>query len=237
MNMSSVVSSLIQQHGLYYINLPFKDPTEIVVHNILKTTTIPEYSQFVPWTREYTCPTNDLAVIDKKEGIYFLPHFICTTPIMYVSSVEVQKSPHYGAYGDLAYGVSRSVQGVITSQAYSMVVGKLRREPTFEYLGENQIRLHGYPPGNLTFRVACEHNANGETIPPGCRDSFMELAAWDLKVFLYNNLKGFDGIATAHGTINLKIEEYQGAESERKALLDTWRDTFHLDQVDLIEFI
>lgn len=105
----------------------------------------------------------------------------------------------------------------------------MRAEPTFEYLGENKIRLYGYPRVPLTFKVACEHDPNGESIPDSCYSSFMELAMLDMKQFLYNTLKHYEGIPTAFGTINLKIEDYQGAEAERNSLLEKWGDTYHVD--------
>ena len=57
----------------------------------------------------------------------------------------------------------------------------------------------------------------------------MELATLDMKVFLYNTLKLYDGIPTAFGQINLKIDDYQSADGDRNTLLDNWRDKFHLD--------
>ena len=57
----------------------------------------------------------------------------------------------------------------------------------------------------------------------------MQLAMLDAKMFLYNTLKLYDGIPSAFGSIQLKVEELQGADSERTALLNQWNDTFHLD--------
>ena len=51
-----------------------------------------------------------------------------------------------------------------------------------------------------------------------------------MQVYLYNTLKYYDQIPTAFGNINMKIEEYSGAKDARQELLNTWRDTFHLDQ-------
>lgn len=238
MNISRAVSQLKMQLGLYGIALPFKDPTsgettptENVIMDVLTTSTIPIYSQFVPWIREGTISVAALKVVDKDGGIYMLPAFLTTTPIMYVSDVHLPFHNNRGTYGDIApaYGINRSVQGVLTSQAYMMVAGQMRAEPSFDYLGENKIILYGYPKTQLVFKVACEHESNGESIEDGCYDSFLELATLDMKIFLYNTLKLYDGIPTAFGNINLKIEEYQAADGERTALLDKWRDTFHLD--------
>lgn len=245
MNMSKVVSSIKMSLGLYGITLPFKDehtgktiPTENVIMDVLTTITIPEYSQFVPWIREGTIEVSALKCVDSKSGIYMLPAFLTITPVMYVSDVRLPDANTRGTYGDIApaYGINRSAQGVATSMAYMMVAGQMRAEPTFEYLGNNKIKLYGFPKTQLTFEVACEHEPNGESIEDSCYDSFMKLATLDMKVFLYNNLKLYDGIPTAFGNINLKIEEYQGADSEREAFLEQCRDTFHLD-MDWTQFM
>lgn len=245
MNISKAASQLKMQLGLYGITLPFQDPitkqttpTENVIMDVIKTMTIPIYSQFVPWIRHGDIHVNSLKVVDRIKGIYMLPAFLTLTPVMYVADVSLPFQNTRGTYGDIApaYGINRSVQGVATSQAYMMLAGQMRAEPTFEYLGENKIRLYGYPKTELSFKVACEHEPNGETIPEGCYDSFMELATLDMKIFMYNTLKLYDGIPTAFGNINLKIEEYQSADADRNTLLDKWRDTFHLD-MDWEEFM
>lgn len=238
MNMSSCVSQLIMQLGLTNVVLPFVDkktkkpiPTETIIFNILKTSTIPTFSEFVPWKREGSISTSDLKCIDQKLGIYLLPSFLTITPVMYVIDVQLPYHNNRGTYGDIApaYGINRSVQGVATSQAYMMLAGQMRSEPTFDYLGYNKIRLFGYPKTMLTFILACQHMVNGETIKDSCRSSFMELADIHVRMFLYNNLKFYSNIPTAFGNIELPISDWQDAKSELNTLLDKWRDTFHVD--------
>ena len=149
----------------------------------------------------------------------------------YVSDISLPMHNHRGTFGDIspAYGINRSAQGVVTSQAYMMLAGQMRAEPTFEYLGENKVKLYGYPKCMLSFSVACEHDPNGESIPDSCYDSFMELAILDMKVYLYNNLKYHREIPSAFGGVKMEIEDYQNAEAERNTLLDKWRDTYHAD--------
>jgi hypothetical protein len=238
MNLSKAISSLKMSLGLYGITLPFKDdvtgkpiPTENVIKDVLSTVTIPEYSQFQPWIRIGDCDIKQLKCIDQRHNIYLLPAFLTLTNVMYVKDVRLPQSTARGTYSDVSpvFGLNESAQGVITGNAHLLLAGQMRSEPSFEYLGENKIRLYGWPRTMLTFEVACEHDPSGESIPDGCYDSFMELAALDVKVFLYNTLKLYDGIPTAFGEINLKIEEYQTADGDRKSLLDDWRDRFHVD--------
>lgn len=151
---------------------------------------------------------------------------------MWVNDVRIPENNLRGDFGDInpSFGINRSVQGVIAGQAHIMLAGQMRAEPTFKYMGHNKIRLFGFPRTRLEFVIACEHEPNGETLEAGMYVSFQRLVALDVKQFLYNTLKHFNEIPTAHGTINLRIDDFQGAEAERKEYIDQMEDTFHLDQ-------
>jgi len=232
MNISRAVSQILLMHGLNQITLPFKSKIENIVYEVFKTITIPEYSQFVPLNREGTYNLASMKVVDKRANIYLLPEELTPTPVMWVVDVKLPISVNRGMYGDIAtpFGVSRSIQGVLAHQAYMMLIGAARSEPTFEYLNENKIRLYGFPKTWISFEVASEHDENAESIPATCYDSFMQLATLDFRSFLYHNLKLYSDISTLFGTINLKIDEFQGADADRTALLESWRDSWHVDQ-------
>lgn len=238
MNLSRAISHIKMQLGLNNIVLPFKDDVtgepasiENVIKDVLKTMTLPIYSQYVPWVREGDGDIAKMKVIDARKFIYELPSYLTITPVMYIIDIYMPYMNTRGTFGDISpsYGINRSVSGVLTSQAYMMLAGQMRSEPSFDYLGENKVRLFGYPKTRVTFKLACEHEPNGETIPASCYQSFMQLAVLDVKEFLYNNLKHWDKLPSAFGTVDLKIEEWQSATSDKAALLDKWEDTFHLD--------
>jgi hypothetical protein len=62
------------------------------------------------------------------------------------------------------------------------------------------------------------------------------LAVLDVEMTLYNLLKNMNNVGSAFKEIQLKIDEWSSAEGNRKTLIDKWTETFHLDQIDLIEF-
>lgn len=238
MNISEVVTTLKTQNSLYGVTLPFVDevtkepiPTENIIAGVLTKVTVPMYSQFVPWKREGDISVQQLKCIDERKGIYMLPAFLTMTPVMYTIDVRLPDTNTRGTFGDIApaYGIARSVQGVVTGQAYMMLVGLMRHEPTFHDLGYNKIQLLGYPKTVLTFEVACRHLPNLESIEEGCYDSFMQLANLDLQEFLYNSLKKFKTIPSAHGQYEIDISDWQGAAGEKKELLERWRDVYHVD--------
>lgn len=238
MNISKVVSVLKKQNGLYAITLPFKDPetgdpipVETIITDVITTVTVPMYSQFQPWLRVGDCRLQDLKVVNRMQSIYELPAWLTITPIMYVSDVHLPLNNQRGTWGDVspAYGIAPSVHGVITAQAYMMLAGEMRSEPTFDYLGHNQVKLLGYPRSMLTFEVAAEHMPNLETIEDSCYQSFMQLAQLDLGEYLWNNLKMYDPIPTAHGEYKLKIDQWERSAETKSELLEKWGDVYHVD--------
>lgn len=79
-----------------------------------------------------------------------------------------------------------------------------------------------------------EHDDTLASIKPSTEESFYELALLDTKVNLYSNMKYYTELQSAYGTINLRIDDWANAESERKDLLNTWGDTYHLDGPQMI---
>jgi len=231
MNMSQCISAIINQLGLYQVNLPFNEPTDQVIHNVLKTTTIPIYSQFQPWQRQETVNLNHLKQVNVNQNIYLLPDSLSDPPIISILDVHLPIEVNRGMFGDIGtpFGAARTMHGVLQHQAFSMAMSQARSEPTFEFIEPNKIRLYGFPKTWVNINTASQHMENGETIPATCYDSFMQLALLDVRMFMYNNLKMYDNIPTAFGNISLKLEDHHAAEDRRETLLEQWRDTFHLD--------
>ena len=239
MNISKVISALQTSLGLYNITLPFKDektgeqkPTEQVIEQVIRDVTIPMYSQFVPWERKGTIDVKDLIRPPHEEmGVYWLPAWLTLTDVHYIIDIHLPYHNVRGTYGDIApaYGINRSMQGVATSKAYMMAASQMRAGPTWEWLGDNKFKLYGWPKTKIEIEVACDHMENLESVPQSCYESFMNLATLDMKVFLWNTLKHYQEIPTAFGTINLKIEDYQTADTDRTALLKEYGDVFHVD--------
>lgn len=245
MNMSSVITSIKSQLGLYNIVLPFRDavtgepvPTENIIYQIIKDTTIPMYSQYQPWIRFGDIRVQDLTQIDKRKQIYKLPGILTTTDVLYIIDISISDYNSRGTFDDAypVYGISRSSQGVILSMEHMMVSNEMRKEPTFEDLGHNLFRLYRFPNTMITIKVACCHEPNGETIEESCRSSFTQLAILDIKEFLYNTLKYYNDLPSAFGNTKLNIDEFQSAIQDRVQLLKEWDDTFHLDMTEYIKF-
>ena len=247
MNLSKAISALIMENGLYQVILPFNDektgkpkPTEQVIHEVLSTITIPIYSEFEKNVVTGTCSIKDLKCLDERQSIYLLPAYLTYCPVKSVIDVRLPFRNDRGFLGydtAPAFSLPFQAQGVVTANSYNMLMGELRNEPTFKYLGNNKIQLFGFPKCIVEFELGCEHDPNGESIPETCYDSFMELAELDVEVFCWNNLRFYDELPTAFGTVKINSAQWEGAKEKRKVLLDDWRDKFHVDEASNFKFM
>lgn len=94
----------------------------------------------------------------------------------------------------------------------------------FEY--PNKIRLKSATGANLlhslpTFKVdlLIKHSPNLNTISPTKMETFEELAKIDIAVFLFEELKYFDGLETVFGNIDIKLNTLENEASRRQDLI------------------
>ena len=251
MNISEVIHDIKLTLGLNTIALPYKDSTENVVSEILKTS-IRTFSRFKPLIKEgyeerkyLRSPSEDA----KRNCIYYLPESLTSTPVQYadayVASVTNQDgeittnsftvgSPFVG-FG--SYYPQDILNATATGAAINKYAGITASVPTSKWLGYNKIQLFNFPENiYVKFVVKCDHDLSGETIPESCVESFMELAILDVQRTLYNQLKNMTNVGSAFKEIQLKIDDWSNAESARKELVEKWTNTFHYDDLDLIQF-
>lgn len=251
MNMSDVINDIKMRLQLNTIALPFKKPTENVIWDILQGT-IRTYSQFKPMIREGEYHRNALrspSDYDRKRGIFILPAEMTITPVQYadaypISAISVDDeattnpftvgSPFVG-FG--SYYPQDIMNAELTGAAINKYIGVTSSPATSRWLGYNRIQLFNIPDDTYIKIIAkCDHDPHGESIPVTCRESFMELAILDVEMSLYNSIKNMNNIGSAFKEIQVKIDEWASAESNRNSLIKEWTGTFHFDDTDLIQF-
>lgn len=240
MNISDVVSSVMMDIGIYKIALPFDEPVEKVLTDVIQIKTVPIFSLVHPYYETLRFNLGELEVVDRGSDhtTYLLPDVFHNRKILYVKRVEYADNTVVGLSYFGGFPMSGSlIQESMIANASSKLAAKLVPRITFKW----------EPPRKLTIYNAinsCEINADIGfaqdksliTIEDTCYDSFLELATLDCKKFLYESLKHYPELNSAYGNIALKIEDWQQADSDRKQLLERWNDTYHLDQV-LYEWI
>lgn len=252
MNISEVVHDLKLTLGLNTIALPYNDSVENVISNILETS-IRTFSRFKPHIKEGYEQYKNLRSPDEisgRVGIFYLPESLTTTHVQYADAyVAPDKltnaeatmnafttvSPFVGFGSYYPQDIMNATQ---TGAAINKYAGLTGAVPTSKWLGFNKVQLFNFPKdGWIQFVVKCDHDPSGETIPYSCVESFMKLARLDVQMTLYNQLKNMTNVGGAFKDIQLKIDDWSSAESQRNELIDKWTSTFHLDEVaELVQF-
>lgn len=251
MNISDVVNDIKLTQGLNTIALPFDKPIEIVIQEIIKTS-VRTFSQFKPYIREGYEERKNLRSpneFDKKMNIIILPETLTITPVQTAEATAASSEyqPEEASMNAFTVGTpfvgfgsyypQDILNATMTGAAINKFCGVTSQMPTSKWLGFNKLQLFNFPDKCfIHFVVKCDHDLNLETIPDSCRESFIELATLDVQRTLYNNLKNMNNVGSAFKEIQLKIDDWSGAEAARKELVNKWQSTFHLDDIDLVQF-
>ena len=252
MNISDVITDIKMALSLQTIALPYNEPTEKVIEQIIKRS-VRTFSQFKPWNRECYQAIRNLQSpgdYEKKMNIYFLPNVITRTPVLYTEAVlsssqyqdtEVATNAFtigtpFVAFG--SYYPQDIENAVLTGAAINKYAGVTSRTPTSKWLGHNKVQLFDFPKDAVVkFTAHCVHDYSLETIEDSCYESFLTLAILDVKISIYNTLKNMNNVGSAFKEIQLRIDDWSGAESARESLINQWTNTFHWDDPDSIVFM
>lgn len=253
MNISNVINDIKFTNGLNEIATPYKQPIELVIKKILETS-IRTFSHLKQYEKEGTERIENLrspSEYAKRQGIFFLPESLTTTPVRDAYAVPTSgNSSHYEAahstntftvgspfVGFGSYYPQDIINATTTGAAINKYAGITSREPSSHWLGENKIQLCDFPSRCMVaFTVKCDHDPNGETIPESQVLSFMQLATLDVQRTLYNQLKNMMNVGSGFKEYRTKIEEWAGAQEKYDALIEKWEGRFHLDDLDLVQF-
>lgn len=233
MNMSELFTSIKMDLGLYGIALPFEKENEML-EKTLKLKTLKTFSQFYPHVMRLDLSLNELKVIKShyNESIYEIPDIFGDRKIMYIRRIDPKSKLLGNGYLNPVIDDSLDMyNGLMMGQAAANLLSTATPPFTFKFLQPNLLYMYNMSTmaSELTIEFAVEHFDNLSSIPNTAWQSFYDLALLDIKQFLYGILKRYDSLQTAHGTINLHIDDWSNAESERKELIAHWRDVYHLE--------
>lgn len=239
LNMSKLISSIKMDLGVYGMALPFDNPDE-VFRDVLELKTIPTFSQFQPYYIPLKMDLDKAVEIEKnlQYTIYELPDVFADSEILFVKKLEEDLDSFAHGYldtGALMGGISW--EDMMMGQANANLASIAMPATTFEYIAPNKIKIFNDSfmySRKVRLEIAVQHSNNLSTISKTAEYSFTKLATLDIKMMLYNNLKHYNDLQTAYGNINLKIDDWSNAESERTELLREWEDTYHMDITQFI---
>lgn len=108
--------------------------------------------------------------------------------------------------------------------------------PTFRFDPPDKLVIYdGWTATSFRVELALSHDPSLSTIPPGAMTNLRQLAILDMEEYLYNKLKRITELDVGVGTIQLRIDNWESAASEKRELLRDWDDSCSLS-VDRINY-
>lgn len=236
MNISQLLTSIKMSLGIYGLKLPFDNPDDALM-DVIKLRSLKTFSIYCPKIETETIDLTKLECRknDYTESIYILPISYPDREIVYVRNVLPRnKLAGNGYMAPLFDGTIGTYMDLAMMQANADLVSTAAPPITFKFEPPNILYLYNFATGFgiVDIEIGYEHSQNLTTIPVTQWESFLELATLDVKAFLYNAMKHYSEIQSAYGTISLKIDDWQNAESERRDLVERWKDVYHLETPD-----
>lgn len=233
MNLSTILTRVKLKLGLLNITTPITD-LDNTIKDIILEITLPVFSLYQPYREVLTLNTNDLELLDKHSDYekYLLPDFN-TRQLLYVIDVTYDTS-NLSGLGYYTSGLPLMGGGILhqiaLGNAGAQLMNQIIPKMTFKFERPRVLYLYNViASSKIRIELGFEHDKSLASIPETCRESFMELATLDVKENLYPTLKQYTEINTAYGTVNLKLDDWANAESERKELINKWDDSYHMD--------
>ena len=238
-NISKLITSIKMDLGLVAMATPFDNLDELI-REVIVVRTLPVFDELQPYIVPLQIDTNELDMIERRpeSTVYRLPDVFGDAQIMMITHMEPlydnDRYSHDYNTSLFSYGVTPCIYGyqeLMLAQAQANMLSSAAKGPTFQFLPPNMIEIFsGYAMGN-TYRlsIAISHAENLSTLPATCYSSFLKLATLDVKNYLYNTLIHYDNLSTAYGQLSLNIDRWSNADDDRKALIEKWEQTYHLD--------
>ncbi len=238
-NISKLITSIKMELGLVAMATPFDNLDELI-REIIVVRTLPVFDELYPYIVPLQIDTNELDMVERRSEstIYRLPDVFGDAQIMMITHMEPiydeDRYSHDYNTSLFSYGVTPCIYGyqeLMLAQAQANMLSSASKGATFKFLPPNMVEIFsGYAMGNnYRLSIALSHADNLSTLPATCYGSFLKLAAWDVKAYLYNTLIHYENLSTAYGQLSLNIDRWSDAENERRALIEKWEQTYHLD--------
>lgn len=234
MNMSKLLTSIKMDLGIYGLKLPFEDPDKTLTE-VIQLRTIKTFSVFLPRLETITLDvgTEVEKIKDEyTESVFVLPNKYPDREMLFVLRITPQnKLLGNGFISPVFDGTIDTYLQMGMTQAQADLASIAAPPITFKFDAPNILHVYNLATtyGKLEIEIAYEHASNLSTIPMTAWESFYDLALLDIKRFLYNAMKHYTEIQSAFGTISLRIDDWQSAESDRKDLIERIRDVYHLE--------
>ena len=200
--------------------LPISDDE---VLKVVEEETLPTFSKYYPYFYPLTVnPVTDEVVADDAHA----SSYIMDTQGMEVLGVaRIYRTDGMASDARYPYYNTNNIFDIAVANNYLSLTTVT---DTFAFYPPNLIEIFPKMYGKKSFMVIakCVHLPSLQSVPIKFKDQLYDLATIDVKKYLYPILKHYDQLNTPFGSIDLKINDLEDAESKRAELLDKFRSMY-----------
>lgn len=237
-NMTKLINKIERRLGVRALNLP-ENLSKDNWAEIIKEDTLDTFSRYFPHKikmilNNSTCVKKDGYYIideDKFPGIEILGiKDICWEEFGQTNGIIGSAHP-YGIYD--MYASHGSLSDIINMQMAADQASLYNYGIYIDFVYPNKIALKNSANINITNSInefpvdlLIKHSDNLNTISPTIMETFEKLAEIDIAIFLYQELKYYDGLDTVYGNIDLKISELEQIASRRDEVINNLSESY-----------
>lgn len=224
LNVNDVLDKIIKTLGLSEMGIEHLYPQ--IIDNIRRHT-LPEFSQFFPYHYMFSLHLDQQygkqLVNDAKEFLITDPFLDYYNPKI-LGIADLDETSVFSSYNALSPPIVDPEELILNA-----AVTNIRSLSNVSYKGHDfvppkHVRLHGYD-GRDQVRMTLKLPHPGfSTIKESTSIVFHQWCMYDTKIFLYGVFKLYDGLETMDGSIDLKMADWEGAESEKNDWIDDIRN-------------
>ncbi len=232
-NKSELLTSIKMSLGIYQMKLPFENDDDFLM-DVIRTKTIPIYSNYFPYRYKKLINTTQLQKLSEgyTQSEFRIPLSLVGNKRI-VSIININSDVYNRNMANYDPNLSNgSIYG--TAQSFMLHLAAEDNmsimEPSFtwKFSEPNILTLYNFSNANSGFEIdfGLRHDEDLSTIKDTGYSLFYELCMVDIKEVLYNSLKHYNEIQTAFGNINLRIDDWSDAVSQRKDLIEQFEDSY-----------
>ena len=222
------MTKLKEDIGIKDIPLPVDD-NEMVQR--FYQSALKEFSVRCPHIREFILPPE--AAVNKSSiavngGVtYRIPKDIYQDSlILQILRIDIGRSGGYQDYY-VPTGAFMSpvfmLETVADIQLAAALGSMMQHSPTFRFTPPDLLTIYnGWSGGSYLVEASFMHDISLSTIPTGAFTHLFQLAELDMEEYLYNQLKRKNRLEVGVGTIELSLDNWEGAGEKKRDLLDKW---------------
>ena len=214
LNPSLVLRHIKRKLGTAYHKLEIDDDQ---IMDIVWEESLYTYSSYFPYITQIKLGEDDTVNDPELNGVYEIDTDLEILGVNKVFNHQYERSR-----------AQRYTLNPAMEAAANDMFSSYENKDTFRFMPPNRLEI--FPKNvfipEMMAEIKAVHPIHLMTIHPGMRNHFLKLAELDVKVDIYQMRTQYESINTSFGEINLDLDKYSNAESEREDLIQEFEENY-----------